>query len=264
MDADIVASQKRHDMMSAFWPRRVSPYVTKVLLRTPITPNQTTVLWGTLSVANSWLVYVALTGGYGAIPLIPLVYVFTFTLDCVDGEIARDRNMANPVGGKLLDGICHRATEYSLLAAFTLGAHTTTGSWLALPIGALLFSGDAMYSYVYERRLSTLRLQTGFTGRLKRTEAGVYERGASWAALTRSQKIRTITGQLQYKSIYPVIAVSYVSPRVFLAGLAALALYKHWQWLRLMARTLTEVAAAPPIEAASDPQGVAEGAGGAD
>jgi phosphatidylglycerophosphate synthase len=194
-------------------------------------------------------VYLASTGTYALIPVIPLVYIFTFTLDCVDGEIARYRNMANPVGGKLLDGICHRATEYSLLAAFLLAAYTSTGSWLALPIGALLFSGDAMYSYVYERRLSTLRLQTGFTGRLKRTEAGVYERGARWANLTSSQKIRTITGQLQYKSIYPVIALSYASPSLFLAGLAALAAYKHWQWIRLVNRTLAEVAAAPPAPA---------------
>src|SRR5687768_13529110 len=111
MDPHIVASQKRYDMMSAFWPRRLSPYITALLIRTPITANQTTMLCGAISVANSGLVYLALTGHYLVIPLVPLVYVFTFTLDCVDGEIARYRNTANPVGGKILDGVCHRATE---------------------------------------------------------------------------------------------------------------------------------------------------------
>jgi phosphatidylglycerophosphate synthase len=241
MDPDLLASQKRMDMRSAFWPRKVSPYVTRVLLRTPITPNQTTIMWGAISALNSMLVYLAMTGHYALIPVIPLVYVFTFVLDCVDGEIARYRNMANPVGGKLLDGISHRSTEYSLLAAFTLAAYAQTDAWPAVAAGALLFSGDAMYSYVYERRLSTLRLHAGFTGRIKQTATGVYERGTQWSALTRRQQLRTFTGQLQYKSIYPVIALSYVSDAALLAGLAALGLYKHWRWLRLVGRTLSDV-----------------------
>src|SRR5690606_36468041 len=87
MDPQLMASQKRHDMMSAFWPRKISPYLTKILVYTPITPNQTTVLWGALSVLNSVLVYLAMTGTWALIPVIPLVYVFTFVLDCVDGEI---------------------------------------------------------------------------------------------------------------------------------------------------------------------------------
>lgn len=242
MDASLLASQKRYDMLSAFWPRKVSPYLTRVLLQTPITPNQTTALWGAISVANSVLVYLAMTGHYWLIPAIPLVYVFTFVLDCVDGEIARYRNIANPVGGKLLDGISHRATEYSLLAAFGLAAFAVTGSRLAIAVTALLFCGDAMYSYVYERRLSTLRLHAKFTGRIKHDEAGVYERGTPFSGLTRAQQIRTVTGQLQqYKSIYPIIALSYVSPLVLLAGLGALGVYKNWRWIRLVQRTLAEV-----------------------
>jgi phosphatidylglycerophosphate synthase len=242
MDPTIVASQKKHDMLSAFWPRKLSPYITSVMVRTPITPNQTTALWGVISVLNSGLVYLAMLGHYWLIPIIPLVYIFAFVLDCVDGEIARYKNIANPVGGKLLDGISHRVTEYSLLVAFTLGAFALTNSWWAVLVGGLLFAGDAMYSYVYERRLSTLRVHAGFTGRIKHAETGVYERGTPFRALTRGQQIRTITGQLkQYKSIYPVIAASYVSPLVLLSGLAALALFKHWRWIRLVAKTLREV-----------------------
>ena len=258
MDPNIVASQKPYDMISAFWPRRLSPYVTSVLIRTPITPNQTTLLWGSISVANSVLVYLAMIGHYLLIPLIPLVWVFTFVLDCVDGEIARYRNIANPIGGKLLDGVSHRATEYSLLAAFTLAAYTTTQSLVTVSIGALLFAGDAMYSYVYERRLSTLRLKAGFTGRLKHSASGVYERGASWGDLTRAQKVRTIVGQLQYRSIYPVIALSYVSPQALLVGLAAIGLYKHWRWLRLLGRTLSEVSGpVPTTQTEIEPQPMA-------
>jgi hypothetical protein len=126
--------------------------------------------------------------------------------------------------------------------AFSLAAFALTNSWWAVFVGGLLFAGDAMYSYVYERRLSTLRLHAGFTGRIKHSETGVYERGTPFRALTRDQRIRTVTGQLkQYKSIYPVILASYISPIVLLGGLAALALFKHWRWISLVARTLHEV-----------------------
>ena len=244
MDPRVVASQKRQDIMSAFWPRRLSPYITLALVRTPITPNQTTVLWGVINLLNSVVVYLAMTGAAWLVPIIPLVYVLTFILDCVDGEIARYKNMANPIGGKLLDGICHRATEYSLLVAFSLAAYAATQSWLALAVSALLFSGDAMHSYVYERRLITLRQDLGFSGHIKQMESGMYERGAPWSALTPRQKLRTVTGQLHYKSVYPVVALSYVSASVLLAGLVALGFYKHMRWIRLVSQTLREVARA--------------------
>jgi hypothetical protein len=132
-----------------------------------------------------------------------------------------------------------------LHVAFSLAAYTLTESWLALAVGMLLFSGDAMYSYVYERRLSTLRVHAGYTGRIKQTETSVYERGTRFSALTRSQQVRTVTGQLkQYKSIYPMIALSYVSPITLVAGLGALGAYKHWRWIRLVGRALGEVRAA--------------------
>lgn len=257
MDARLQESQKKEDAIAAFWPRHVSPYVTRVLVRTPITPNQTTILWGVLSVLNSWTVYMAMTGHLWAIPVVPAVYVFCYVLDCVDGEIARFKKISNPVGGKLLDGICHRATEYSLLGVFAAAAWHLTRSPLALLAGIVLLTGEAMYTYVYERRLLTLRTHVKATGHLARSASGVYVRGATFASLTSRQKVGTVAGQLHYKSIYPVIALSYVSGEVLLAGLALLGLYKHLQWVRLIRRTLAAVAAVPaaaPTDAPADPK----------
>jgi phosphatidylglycerophosphate synthase len=245
MDPNILASQKKREMLAAFWPRKISRYITRVLVRTPITPNQTTVLWGTLSVLNSYTVYVALTGGWWLVPLIPIIYQFCFVLDCVDGEIARFKGMSNPVGGKLLDGICHRATEFALLATFGIAAYEKSGSWLAVSAALLLMAGDAMYVFAYERRLTTLR-QSGFKGHIRKTEEGTYTRGMPWGALTRKQQLLTITGLFHYKSVYAVIGLSYFSPDVFVAGLAALAFYKHWKWVRLVHRTLSAVSALQP------------------
>jgi phosphatidylglycerophosphate synthase len=253
MDNALLESQKPRDMLAAFWPRKVSPLLTKLLLPTRITPNQATVLWGVVSVVNSWLVYQAMLGDYRLVPAIFAVYVLAFTLDCVDGEIARYRKIANPVGGKLIDGVCHRATEYSLLVAFALGGLARTGWPVVVPIGLLMIAGEAMYTYVYERRLMTLRVHAGYTGRVSKTDAGLYERGARFRDLTSSQQLGTVTGLLHYKSVYPVIAASYLPAPVFVAGLAALAFYKHLQWLRLFRATMQIVAnpspAVPPVDA---------------
>lgn len=241
MDPQILASQKQTDILAAFWARKVSGYLTSALVRTPITPNQTTILWGVISVLNSYTVYLALTGHWAAIPLIPVIYQFCNVLDCVDGEIARYKKLNSPISGKLLDGICHRGTEFSLLATFALAAFATTGSWLALPIGLLLVTGDGMWVYVYERRLTTMRVQAGFKGHMRRSETGVYRRGARFLDLTTGQQIETFTSLFMYKSVYAVIAISFLPAMWFLGGLAALGFYKHYKWLRLMARTLRDV-----------------------
>lgn len=254
MDADILASQKRQEMLAAFWPRKISRHITRILVRTPITPNQTTVLWGVVSVLNCYTVYLALTGRWWAIPLIPVIFQFAFVLDCVDGEIARLKNMSNPIGGKLLDGLCHRATEFALLSTFAVGAYVTSGSPVALLVGLALLTGDAMYVFAYERRLSALR-KTGFTGHIRQTSAeGVYQRGTRWTDLSRHQQVWTITGLVHYKSVYAVVALSYLPSTVFVSGLAALAIYKHWKWIRLIRGTLNRVAqlTADPAEPRQD------------
>jgi phosphatidylglycerophosphate synthase len=255
MDPRVIESQKPRDVLAAFWARKVSRHMTALLLKTPITPNQTTVLWGAISAMNSYVVYRVLIGDLVLLPVIPLVYVLTYVLDCVDGEIARARKMANPVGGKLLDGVCHRTTEYSLLAAYVCAAaQLVTSSWV-LPIGLLLLSGEAMYTYAYERRLSTLRISIGFTGLLASTSENMYERGERWRDLSWRRRIATVKGQVHYKSIYAVIAVTYISSVALITGLAMLAVYKHMSWIRLIVRTLAASRQQPsetqPVEPAA-------------
>jgi phosphatidylglycerophosphate synthase len=261
MDTRVIESQKHRDVLAAFWPRKLSRQVTALLLKTPITANQTTVLWGALSAMNSYVVYRVIVGDLVLLPVIPLVYIVTYVLDCVDGEIARARNQANPVGGKLLDGVCHRTTEYSLLAAYVLGAARLVDSPWVLAIGLLLISGEAMYTYAYERRLTTLRVNIGFTGLVASTTANMYERGERWRDLSWRRRVATFKGQVHYKSIYAVILVAYISGVALVAGLALLALYKHASWIRLIVRTLAasrQRPETPPVEAAATTSHAAE------
>lgn len=241
MDERVLASQKHEERLAAFWPRKVSRHITSVLVKTPVTANHATILWGVISVLNSYTVYLALTGTYIAIAFVPVVYLLCVVFDSVDGEIARFKNLANPFGGKLLDGVCHRATEFSLLAAYAAAAYAKSESTLVvLAVALLLMSGDAMYIYVYERRLTMLRNQMGFKGHIKLSTATVYKRGTPFSALTRRQQLATITGLLNYKSVYAVIALSFLPVESFLAGLGALAVFKHVKWLRLTRRAIGE------------------------
>jgi phosphatidylglycerophosphate synthase len=241
MDERVLASQKHRERLAAYWPRKVSRYFTAVLVKTPMSANQMTVLWGVISALNSYTVYLVLTGRRELIPLIPLVYLFCIVLDSVDGELARYKGTANPTGGKLLDGICHRATEFSLLMAYAAAAYVLNGSPLAVVVGLLLLTGDAMHTYVYERRLLALRIHAGYTGHVRFSADRVYNRGAGWGELTRKQQVGTLLGLFNYRSVYVVIALSFFTPEVLLAGLGALALYKHGKWILLARETLKKV-----------------------
>jgi phosphatidylglycerophosphate synthase len=207
---------------------------------------------------NTYVVYRVIVGEYMLLPVIPIVFMFTEVLDCVDGEIARVKKMVNPVAGKLLDGICHRVTEYSLLAAYVYAATDLIASAWVLPIGLLLLCGEAMYTYAYERRLSIMRITIGFSGLLAISSDNMYNRGDRWHDFSWRRRLRTFKGQIHYKSIYIVIALAYVSGVALLVGLGLLAVYKHVSWIRLINRTLTEsqeqAAARDARQAAAEPQ----------
>lgn len=252
VDTTARAFQKKEDGVNVFWDRKISPAFTHAFIRLGVSPNAATLLWGAISVANSYTLYRALVGDFWLIPAVWAVYVLASVIDCADGEVARATSRVNPVAGKLLDGICHRATEYSIVGAFGVAASTLTASPWALPVTVLVLTGDAMQSYVYERRIAILRVEQKAAGHITRKADTLYAWGTPWLALTPRQKLATITGLFHYKSVYPVIALAYVSGIALLIGLAALGVYKHVKWMRLMQRTI-----APPR-----PQGAEGGSAG--
>ena len=70
MDERVLASQKHEERLAAFWPRKVSRHITNVLIKTPVTANQATILWGIISVANSAAILTRApdNGGMGIMP----------------------------------------------------------------------------------------------------------------------------------------------------------------------------------------------------
>ncbi|HWT23766.1 MAG TPA: CDP-alcohol phosphatidyltransferase family protein [Solirubrobacteraceae bacterium] len=108
--------------------RRLSPHVTRALLRTPVTPNAVT--W--LMIATGLLAALVLTLP-GLVPAIAAVVLIQVQLlcDCVDGELARWYRRRSPVG-VYLDKIAHYATETTIPVALGIradGGFGEIGTW---------------------------------------------------------------------------------------------------------------------------------------
>ena len=102
--------------------RRVSPYVTRLLIATPLSANAVT--W--LMIASGLLAALSLTlpglaGAAGAVALAQLQLL----LDCCDGEVARWRRTFSPTG-VYLDRIGHYTAETALPIALGVRAD---GGW---------------------------------------------------------------------------------------------------------------------------------------
>ncbi len=111
--------------------RRLSPYVTRLLIGTSLTPNGVT--W--LMIASGLLAALSLTlpgvlGALGAFVLIQAQLLF----DCCDGEVARWRGRFSPTG-VYLDGIGHYSTDAALAIALGVradGGWSSLGGWTTL------------------------------------------------------------------------------------------------------------------------------------
>ena len=111
--------------------RRLSPYVTRVLVGTRLAPNAITALMipcGLLAAFALSLPGVAAACAAAALAQLQLL------LDCCDGEVARWRRSFSPAG-IYLDQIAHYTTEAALAAALGVradGGFGSPGGWTAL------------------------------------------------------------------------------------------------------------------------------------
>ncbi len=118
--------------------RQLSPYLTRLLLRTSITPNGVT--W--LMIATGMGAAAALLiPGLGGAVLAALLGQLQMLWDCCDGEVARWRRMSSPKG-VFLDRVGHYTTEGLIPIALGLrAAGFPNAGWLDSPwplLGALL------------------------------------------------------------------------------------------------------------------------------
>ncbi len=130
------------------YQRRLSPYLTRVLLGTAITANGVTVLMiVTGAAAGAALLIPGLLGAVLAAVLGQLQMLW----DCCDGEVARWRQTFSPVGF-FLDKLGHTVAEAGIPLAlgvrasgFEVGGWTTLGALLAVLVLVNKSLNDAVH-----------------------------------------------------------------------------------------------------------------------
>jgi phosphatidylglycerophosphate synthase len=111
--------------------RRLSPYLTRALLRTRLSPNAVTALMGVVGVGAAALTSLpGVVAAAGAVVAIQLQIL----LDCSDGELARWLDRRSPAG-VYLDRLAHFVTEAALpigLGVRADGGWGSLGGWTTL------------------------------------------------------------------------------------------------------------------------------------
>lgn len=134
--------KEKQSFFMYYYYRRISRYITWVLVHTPVTPNQVTfaeIFTGIL--ASVFLAFPDYTLNIIGAILLQL----WFTIDCVDGEIARFRNLSSQRGG-YLDGMGTNIIRVTVFLALGYNAFVRYNSPLLFLAGVVIFSSILVYN----------------------------------------------------------------------------------------------------------------------
>jgi len=192
MWSEIVAiyrsSKKRHDInwFTEWVARPPAAVVVYALRATPITPNQVTFV--SAVIAASACAMFALLPGHAWLVAAAAVFELSFVLDCADGQLARLRKKASPLG-HLLDFLMDELKAMLLYGCVTIRLWREAGDdrILLVGLGALfcLASGISLTSFMrrpeYGARPPTADGQPAEVGQ-RRGPIGMVLNALEWAA----------------------------------------------------------------------------------
>lgn len=137
--------------------RKVSVYVTRALVATPLSANGVTLLM--IPVGLLAALSLTIPGVWGAVGAVLLVQL-KLLLDCCDGEVARWRGTTS-IKGVYLDVLGHYSTEAAFFAALGIradGGWESIGAWTAL---GLAISVLVLYLKAETLLVTVVRAQAG-------------------------------------------------------------------------------------------------------
>jgi phosphatidylglycerophosphate synthase len=132
--------------------RRVSIYVTLLLSRTTVTPNQLTFSSIVIGVAAGLL---WTFGGHPHFIIGGILFQLMYLFDCVDGELARYKNMSSPKGA-YLDFIGHYFTAFAMIVGASLGLTKNMGNaalYFGLVIVIFHLGDELLRDLLYKTKL---------------------------------------------------------------------------------------------------------------
>lgn len=182
------ASKKKQDInwFTEYVARPPAAVVVYALRGTPITPNQVTFLSAVLA-AGAGAILAGLLGWTWLI-VAAVVFEFSFVLDCADGQLARLRKTASPLG-HLLDFLMDELKAMLIFGCVAVRLWRETGDVRMLLVGIAggfcLASGIALTSFMrrpeYGGKGPTEDGQPAEVGK-RRGPVGMALNGLEWAA----------------------------------------------------------------------------------
>jgi len=126
-----LARKESDGLVARYFNRRVSSFLSRYLLKTPVTPSQWTFLLLALSFLLAWSIS---TGTYVGFLMGTLLYQVVSVLDGCDGEIARVKFMVSRFG-EWADSLSDQLSHHLFVLALGLGLtrRANVGSFIASP-----------------------------------------------------------------------------------------------------------------------------------
>jgi phosphatidylglycerophosphate synthase len=179
--------------------RKISGAISRVLLKTPVTPNQITVFVTGLGIWAGWLM-----SRPGEIPKIEgsLMFLLTSILDGCDGEVARAKKMTSKIGGWLDlwgDNVVHVAIFYGL----GLGLSKDTGSSVYITLGQAAVVGTLLSA-------ALASVQTWRKGQSSFTSVSGDTRDAAEAPAWRRRLVQMSDALARRDFVYGVVVLALI------------------------------------------------------
>ncbi len=131
---------KYSDFISNYFYQQIAFYITYLLFKTNVTPNQITLLSLFLGILSGFFIFSKHI--YLGIVFLNLSFIF----DCVDGQLARAKSLFSKIGS-FLDNMADRLVENIVL--FALMFQYTYGYGILLAFTTLVFL-NMLYSYLQD------------------------------------------------------------------------------------------------------------------
>lgn len=126
--------EKEMPFLERFFTRIFSKYIVFFLAKTRVTPNMVTMTQLLVVLCSAFLFA---QGELLAIFLATFLLLFSYVLDCVDGELARSKNMKTLRGRYLEDMVCWISTA-AIWIGVGFGFFNHTGNSIYLALGIFL------------------------------------------------------------------------------------------------------------------------------
>ena len=194
--------------------RKISIYVTKLLLPTGLSANQVSIMFLFFSLLAALCLFSGIRYEnfyyFLGVPVFIWIYL---VLDCTDGEIARLKGTASPFAGKVMDAFCHEIFDNAIVLAVTLGIYLKNFDNLALITGLVLLVGKSINQRLNGTIVRSVRLyEARNPQRVKKEEHTTCD--------TKEKKkqniVKYMLNYIPYKGIFLIIFFAMLGDKILM------------------------------------------------